>query len=564
MARRQAAGGRRQELPAEEPPSTAAGRPARAARRRRDWRTPLLVTFSMHLMVFTLAINHHLFAMIEAPPPGPYVMKVSEIVGSDPDEEAQENDPGAAAGADSETPTAREVASAFSEMETAEVKPRPEREVAKEQPAEDTPKVTDPRSLSERLNASLQSAGGGEQSGGSVGLPGGGSHGLRGEGKHGVGLKRHGGSGETEDAVEMGLAWLASVQDSDGKWDSDGYMLHYMPNATKEERYSEGIGLSRNDIGLTGLCVLTFVGAGHTDHEGQYKAVVKRARQYLLGVQRIEDGGFGLERADTRATMYEHALATFAITDLYLQTGDETLRTPMRRALEYMLSMQGEGGGWDYEQRTPSATQWEPSTRDDLSITGWCVLALAAAREANFEIPAENLARLAQLLKDATRSTGEAVYADEGTRAGHRGMAMMAVSNVCRRLLGEAVDSYTQDTQLQRMAKTPPSWLDAGELDGSNMYYWYYGSIAMLLAKDGKGGDDRWRAWNVALKRTLVENQEKSGGRKGSFKPVGHWAKNGGGRVYSTAICVLNLEIYYRYEPEYLRAKAGELAHLWD
>jgi hypothetical protein len=28
-------------------------------------------------------------------------------------------------------------------------------------------------------------------------------------------------------------------------------------------------------------------------------------------------------------------------------------------------------------------------------------------------------------------------------------------------------------------------------------------------------------------------------------------------------MCVLNLEIYYRYEPEYLRVRAGELAHLW-
>jgi hypothetical protein len=86
----------------------------------------------------------------------------------------------------------------------------------------------------------------------------------------------------------------------------------------------------------------------------------------------------------------------------------------------------------------------------------------------------------------------------------------------------------------------------------------------MLLAKDGDGGDDRWRQWNIALKRTLLDNQVKSGGRRGSYDPVCHWGKNGGGRVYSTAICVLNLEIYYRYEPEYLRVRAGELAHLWD
>ena len=70
---------------------------------KRDWRTPLLLTLSVHLMVFTLAINHRLFSMIEEPLPGPYVMKVSDIIGSDPEEEKQENDPGAAPGEVSET-----------------------------------------------------------------------------------------------------------------------------------------------------------------------------------------------------------------------------------------------------------------------------------------------------------------------------------------------------------------------------------------------------------------------------------------------------------------------------
>jgi hypothetical protein len=31
-----------------------------------------------------------------------------------------------------------------------------------------------------------------------------------------------------------------------------------------------------------------------------------------------------------------------------------------------------------------------------------------------------------------------------------------------------------------------------------------------------------------------------------------------------TAMCALNLEIYYRYEPEYLRVRSAELAGLWE
>src|SRR5690606_22286114 len=67
-------------------------RPPAQASRKRDWRTPLLLTLTVHLMAFTLFINHRLFSLIEPEPPGPYVMQVGELVGSDPEEAEQEND----------------------------------------------------------------------------------------------------------------------------------------------------------------------------------------------------------------------------------------------------------------------------------------------------------------------------------------------------------------------------------------------------------------------------------------------------------------------------------------
>ena len=559
--------GSREELPSSDDDAFApvSGLPTPVSRKR-DWRTPVLLTLTVHLMLFTLFINHRLFSLIEPTPPGPYVTQVGELVGSDPDEEEQENDEGAAKGEETADPaeSSASVTNAFEAEPTPQPVDRPVREPQVE-PVPDAPgEKEDNRSLSEKLQASVSKSGDSGTSGDTVGV-GGGAHGLRGEGKRGIGLKRHGGSGETEDAVHMGLGWLVKVQDSDGRWDSDGYMLHYIPDASANERYAEGIGMSRNDLGLTGLCMLAFTGAGYSDRDGPYKQTVKRAREFILRRQRVADGGFGLEEENFKVTMYTHSINTLAITDLYLVTGDEALRTPMRRALEYLLSMQGEGGGWDYEQRYPSMrATFEPSTRDDLSISGWAIMALVAAREANFEIPAENLDRLAQYLKDCTRDEGDAVYADEGVRAHDRGMAMLAVSNVCRRLLGEPTDSWIQKRQLQRMAKEPPDWSDAGNLHGSNMYYWYYGTLGMMLSKDTEDGDSRWRQWNIALKRTLLDNQVNSGARRGSFDPVGHWARHSGGRVYSTALCVLNLEIYYRYEPEYLRVRASELKHLWE
>ena len=141
---------------------------------------------------------------------------------------------------------------------------------------------------------------------------------------------------------------------------------------------------------------------------------------------------------------------------------------------------------------------------------------------------------------------------------------MQAVSNLCRRLLGEDGSSYIQQAQLKALAKHPPNWGGAGQVEGATMYEWYYGSLAMLLGRSSSGGADRWRNWNVSLKRTLLDNQCKKGARRGSFDPVGFWAENGGGRLYSTALCVLNLQIYYRYEPTYVRQAAAKLSEYWD
>jgi len=537
--------------------------------RKRDWVTPALLTASMHLLALTLFINHRLFALIQPQGSTGTTLQVSALVGDDPEDDVQQDDAGAAPGEPAETQAEASVSEVLKQVTTVEPSALPAREYTKPQPnaSESESSQENPAesmSLAERL-AQMKPAGGSSGGGAAAFTPGGGSHGLRGQGRSGEGLRRNGGSSETEDALELGLAWLASVQDSDGRWDSDGYMTHYLRNASAMDRGAEGMGLGRNDVGITGLCLMTFTGAGYVHTEGRYSQTVRQAKDYLLANQRVEDGGFGLERDANRPDMYGHCIATLGMCDLYLQSGDQKLRTPLKRALTYLLEMQGPGGGWDYPQRWPGqAAGFQPSTRNDLSISGWAIMALVAGREAGFDVPKENLKRVHAFLEEATLNDGDAVYANQGVRADARGTAMVAVSNFSRRLLGEKPDSQTQQLQREKLARNTPSWQTAGDLLGSNEYAWYYGSLSLLLSRDTTGGDNRWREWNAALKRTLLENQCKAGPRKGSFDPAGHWARHGGGRLYMTAMCLLNLEIYYRYEPEYLRVRSAELAWLWE
>ena len=95
-----------------------------------------------------------------------------------------------------------------------------------------------------------------------IGLLGGAGSGLGGPG----GMKRHRGPSSatkvTEIAVDLGLKWLADHQDVDGHgmWDCDGYMKH-----DPADDQCDGPGKALYDPGVTGLALLAFLGAGHTD-----------------------------------------------------------------------------------------------------------------------------------------------------------------------------------------------------------------------------------------------------------------------------------------------------------
>ena len=73
------------------------------------------------------------------------------------------------------------------------------------------------------------------------------------------------------------------------------------------------------------------------------------------------------------------------------------------------------------------------------------------------------------------------------------------------------------------------------------MFYWYWGSYALF-----QYGGKKWLTWNEAMKNALLSTQRQGGCADGSWDPVGKWGMVGG-RVYSTAINTLTLEIYYRY-----------------
>ncbi|HEV3021977.1 MAG TPA: squalene--hopene cyclase, partial [Pirellulales bacterium] len=336
-----------------------------------------------------------------------------------------------------------------------------------------------------------------------------------------------GGSADTEKAVKAALQWLATHQDADGRWDASQFEAGKERKVLGQDRAGAG---AEADTGVSGLALLAFLGAGHTHLEGEYAQVVENGLSFLLASQHPDDGHIG-GAAEHFAFMYCHGMATLALGEAYAMTHDERLLEPLRHAVNYTVRSQvAKSGSWRY---LPG------DAYGDTSQLGWQLMALKSAEQAGMEIPRRTQEGMVKFLKAVSTGTngGLAKYrADRGERPTR---TMTAEALVCRQFLG--------------MARGNPASNEAGdfilgELPGSgqpNYYYWYYATIGMFQLQ----GVYRDR-WNSALTSTLLSSQRASGDEAGSWDPNDVWGGHGG-RVYSTALGALCLEVYYRYLPLY-------------
>jgi hypothetical protein len=348
-------------------------------------------------------------------------------------------------------------------------------------------------------------------------------------------LSVEGGDG-TQVAVELGLAWLARHQEPEGYWDCDGF------EGRCEDGKCGGPGSLLYDPGVTGLALLAFLGRGETPEIGRYRKTVTRGLRYLRAIQDPE-GCFGA-RYSNRFT-YNHAAASLAMIQAYAITGRPTYKRPAQKAIDFIIKCQNPYLAWRYGVRPQD---------NDTSVTGGMVMALWAARKTGkLSVPAEGLegARL-WLNKITEPEYGKAGYTARGTGPARpqdimdkftpdKSEALTAVGMFSRILMGD--DPRSSDLihkGVDLCMRVPPKW---DERDGSiDMYYWYYGSMAMFQI-----GGEPWQKWNAAMKKTALENQVRAGCQAGSWHPIGPWGREGG-RVYATALMTMCLEVYYRYD----------------
>ena len=115
------------------------------------------------------------------------------------------------------------------------------------------------------------------------------------------------------EAVERGLAYLASQQHADGSWRA---MVGYKLN--EDYRYTAA---DRGHIGVTSLAGMAFLAGGHLPGRGEYGPQIERALDFILS--RVRDDGY-ITASGSR--MYSHAFATLFLAEAqWLDTTNASL-----------------------------------------------------------------------------------------------------------------------------------------------------------------------------------------------------------------------------------------------
>jgi hypothetical protein len=336
-----------------------------------------------------------------------------------------------------------------------------------------------------------------------------------------------GATAQTETAVAAALDWLAKNQTDDGRWDADAHGAGRETKTLGHDRRGAG---AQADTGITGLALLAFLGSGETHLSGKHREAVQHGLEFLLASQ-AGDGNLA-GNAELFAAMYCHGIASLALGEAYALSGDDRLLPGLQRALQFSITAQSSAGGWRYR---PS----EPTDPGDMSQFGWQLMALKSAELGGIPMPIATRVKMVRFLKSCSigKHRGLAGYRP-GDRASR---TMTAEALVCRYFLDSDNSPQALDEGAAYVIEERPS------RQTPNYYYWYYATLAMFQRQ----GDD-WQRWNAALQAELLARQRWDGDATGSYDPDDLWGGYGG-RVYSTALATLSLEVYYRYLPTHTR-----------
>lgn len=344
-------------------------------------------------------------------------------------------------------------------------------------------------------------------------------------------IEGQGGDAKTEGAVVAALNWLVAAQSRDGRWSANQFGAGQEQKVLGQDRGGAG---RHADTGVSALAILAFLGAGHSHIQGEYRDTVRHGLDFLLRTQAADGSLFG--DSTLYAQMYCHSMSTFALAEAQAMSGDRRLEPAVLKAVNFSLAAQNAGtGGWRYR----------PGDTGDTSQMGWQVMALASAKKAGIKIPDQTWNRVDRFLRSVRRGNlgGLASYRPDSPASTSMTAEALYCHLILKEMSGLSLTEPAADEATNQLLTALPS------ADHVNLYYWYYATLALHgRAHANDRASAAWRTWNDAMTVALLETQVSEGEEAGSWDTTSVWGGYGG-RVYTTAMAAMCLEVYYRYAP---------------
>jgi len=315
----------------------------------------------------------------------------------------------------------------------------------------------------------------------------------------------------TENAVQKGAQWIASVQGHDGGWGQDGGETSYV-------RQNERLETNGNDVANTAVAALALRRAGT-----QYQPNVERALGYIL--REVENSpADGLRITNHNGTQIQRKLGPYIdtfLTSMLLSEVDGQMpkaaeNARVRKALEKCVAKiqanQQHDGSWNI------GGGWAP------------ILGTSMASRSLYEAQKKGVQVNAAAMTLAENYTKQAAPA--GTPAS-AGVALYQSAQALEQLSRTANDREENAVQISAITSRLK---DAKFVNG-------YGSIggeeffSYLNVSDGlrRTGGEEWNKWHTDITARILKLQNQDGTWSGSHCITG--------RVAVTSAAILNLTV---------------------
>lgn len=320
---------------------------------------------------------------------------------------------------------------------------------------------------------------------------------------------------KSELAVLAGLRWLKKTQKEDGSWSTQ-----YTPS-------------------MTGLAVLCFLGHGETPESPEFGPTVKKGVDWILNNGTKFQGRLSMANTFTQQGVYEHGIAAYALGEYYTMTKDDRVKDVFTQAIAHIIQGQAPDGGWQYG--------YAKGPDSDTSVTGWQIQALKAAHLSGLNLPGVDES-LDKAMLDLKRVNGP--KGGFGYRTSQDGYTLAGAGVLCTYFWKGEKDKVVSNGIKFIVEETEKTYPVVYKSEKANLYAWYYHTQACLMF-----GGSAWTKWNKWFQDEITDNQTMKGDDTGSWPAIPAKAagpqsdEKAAGPYYRTTLCILMLEVFYRYMP---------------